>query len=831
MSNILSRVSRSSLRLQLMVGIALIVVVLISLFVIESTYRQKAFFLKLNHDRSFSMSVNLANIATSHVMSNELDGLQKLVSAYRHAPGIDYAMILSPGGTVLGHTDEKYIGLKAIDSISKKLKGTLTTQVLIENNAIVDIATPIINNREIIGWARIGMSQEYIEPNLAAIRTKGYLYILSGLIIGCLFAIIVAGRLSRSLQKLVTAAEKIKAGNRALRVEPLQSFELRKVGTAFNKMLDEVSSNENLLSMILENMPVGVMIFDETGKVKSVNTAGKAIWKEIRLDDPGEYYPSKAWFADTGKPILPHEWRALRVLADGKPVFNQEIEVECINNPNKILLRSAIPLKQGSDKIIGAIAIQVDITERKNAENELRKINRDIGERAKELRCLYRMSQLANDRNKTMENILRDCVDLIPPSYQYPEITCSRIKFEEQTFESANFVETQWRQHASILSKDGVIGMVEVFYKEQVPEEAEGPFLHEERLLINSIGDILGSSAERKKAEESIIQSEANYRQLFEQSPAPMCVIDEETFKFIQVNKACITDYGYTEQEFQQMSFDDIVFQESKKDITKTVLHTSEQTHIKRSGEHFHVRLSSIPIISNGERRILVIGTDVTEKNLYEERLAKAAIKAQEEERYEIGSELHDDVGQLLMSSLIFLGGLKKKLPAEAHAQFEETKLYITKASREIRNISHRLAPTFFDALTLHDAFDHLLASFNNDQHYKISLQFDDTVKHFPINPDLQLNLFRILQEQLKNIFKHATATEITVSLSVTYENVLELKIADNGVGFDFEPGKSGIGIANMQKRARSFNGNLSIHSSPGKGCEILVQIPLAQAN
>ena len=279
------------------------------------------------------------------------------------------------------------------------------------------------------------------------------------------------------------------------------------------------------------------------------------------------------------------------------------------------------------------------------------------------------------------------------------------------------------------------------------------------------------------------------------------------------------------------MTFDDIVFYENEKHANTTVLNIREQTHIKRSGEHFDVRLSSIPIVLNGQRRILVIGTDVTEKNLYEERLAKAAIKAQEEERYEIGSELHDNVGQLLMSSLIFLGGLKKRLPAEAHLPFEEAKHCITKASREIRNLSHRLAPAFFDELTLHDAFDHLLSSFNHDQRYSISLHFDDRAKHFPFNRNLQLNLFRILQEQLKNIFKHAHAATIKVSIDIRSESILELRISDDGVGFDYDASRSGIGIANMQKRVRLFKGTLFVHSSAGEGCEILVRIPLAQTN
>lgn len=238
------------------------------------------------------------------------------------------------------------------------------------------------------------------------------------------------------------------------------------------------------------------------------------------------------------------------------------------------------------------------------------------------------------------------------------------------------------------------------------------------------------------------------------------------------------------------------------------------------------VETSGIPVVLNGKKRLLMIAIDVTEKNLYEQKLTRASIKAQEEERYEIGGELHDNVCQLLVVSLLYLGMMKKSLTPGAEEYFSQTHQYISLASDEIRNLSHRLAPAFFDDATLEDAFIQLLKNFNIEEKFEISLDFDQAAKSYPISRELQLNLYRILQEQLRNIFKHANATSIAVNVSLN-NDTLVMKVADNGKGFDPETKKGGIGLANMNRRVQLFSGNFIIHSAVGQGCKVLVEIPL----
>ncbi len=120
------------------------------------------------------------------------------------------------------------------------------------------------------------------------------------------------------------------------------------------------------------------------------------------------------------------------------------------------------------------------------AEKELEKRTNDLNERVKELNCLYGISHLVEKRGISLEEIIKGTVDLIPSSWQYPEITCARIILGDLKFKTNNFRKTEWRQACDIIAHDELSGTVEVYYLEGKPACHEGPFLKEERTLINS---------------------------------------------------------------------------------------------------------------------------------------------------------------------------------------------------------------------------------------------------------------------------------------------------------------------------------------------------------
>ena len=345
---------------------------------------------------------------------------------------------------------------------------------------------------------------------------------------------------------------------------------------------------------------------------------------------------------------------------------------------------------------------------------------------------------------------------------------------------------------------------------------------------------------ERKKSAALINNSEKRYSDLFNLSPQPMWLYDTETLHFRQVNKAAVNHYGYTEAEFLSMTIMDI---KAKDQIFKTqeavtkrenqdaaTIFSGSYKHLTKKGDVISVEVYSTRIIINERPCRSVIAVDVTERNEYEHKITKAIIKTQEEERYEIGSELHDNVCQILATSMISLSMIKKYIEPPAEQWYINTKQYINMASDEIRNLSHRLAPAFFDDSSFEVAIEVLLNSFNATDEYEILMQFDNKVNEIELGLELQLNLYRIVQEQLRNIMKYAKATKITLDFYIT-DDILTLKLADNGVGFITDKAKSGIGIANMKRRTELFSGTFSIDSILGNGCIITVNIPMSANN
>jgi two-component system cell cycle sensor histidine kinase/response regulator CckA len=160
------------------------------------------------------------------------------------------------------------------------------------------------------------------------------------------------------------------------------------------------------------------------------------------------------------------------------------------------------------------VALQKNI-ELTTAHNELRRLNERLeelvkertaalNERVKELKCLYGISTLTQMPESSLEEVVQNAVNLLPPGWQYPGVACARILLEGQEFKTENFRETVWRQSSPILLDGEQRAMVEVYYLEEKPECDEGPFLKEERKLIDDVARQLGGFIERKQALERL---------------------------------------------------------------------------------------------------------------------------------------------------------------------------------------------------------------------------------------------------------------------------------------------------------------------------------------
>lgn len=127
-----------------------------------------------------------------------------------------------------------------------------------------------------------------------------------------------------------------------------------------------------------------------------------------------------------------------------------------------------------------------------------------LKEREKELNCLYGLTRVVRDKNISIDDALENIIQLIPPSWQYPEITCARIKINGEQVETPNFKETPWKLSSSIKVNDEVIGRLDIYYLEKKPNADEGPFLKQERWLIEAITDLLGRFFEERQIKEEL---------------------------------------------------------------------------------------------------------------------------------------------------------------------------------------------------------------------------------------------------------------------------------------------------------------------------------------
>jgi signal transduction histidine kinase len=204
-----------------------------------------------------------------------------------------------------------------------------------------------------------------------------------------------------------------------------------------------------------------------------------------------------------------------------------------------------------------------------------------------------------------------------------------------------------------------------------------------------------------------------------------------------------------------------------------------------------------------------------------QKRITRAILSAQEQERNRIGQELHDNICQILSTAKLYIEVAREDRP-ELNELVGYPIQLIENSISEIRLLSKR-SVTPLKNIDLKELAQVLVTNLANTTPLKTNFTYDITDR--AIDDGLKLNIYRIIQEQLGNIVKHAAAKNVNLSITAAGD-FINVVITDDGKGFDLNKKRTGIGISNMINRIESFNGQIQIETSPGHGCTVQIRLP-----
>ncbi len=271
-----------------------------------------------------------------------------------------------------------------------------------------------------------------------------------------------------------------------------------------HKMELKLRESEQWLSITLKSIGDAVIATDRNGRIAFINPAAEQITGWRRNEVMGRELTDIFNVIDekTRTHIESPVVKILRERTSYKLPYNTNLIAK--DGMEIPVDDSASPIIDDKGNIIGIVLSFRDITERKMAESVLRQHAQYLIKRVKELNCLYDIFHILEKPDGTMKELIDRCMKVVPAAWQYPEETCLRIRVDGDEYISDRFHETPWRQSANIIANNDIIGSIEVYFLSEKPEKDEGPFLKEERNLLDAIALEIGHLSERSRLSEAL---------------------------------------------------------------------------------------------------------------------------------------------------------------------------------------------------------------------------------------------------------------------------------------------------------------------------------------
>lgn len=378
------------------------------------------------------------------------------------------------------------------------------------------------------------------------------------------------------------------------------------------------------------------------------------------------------------------------------------------------------------------------------------------------------------------------------------------------------------------------------------------------RWFLMSVSPLLGKQGgavvthsnitDRKLAEVALQASEFTIRSLLASAPQAVIAVSADE-KIVFVNGSVENMFGYTPEELVGQPLEILVPEQSRKihaDAHRVYFARMQSRPMgigldllgrRKDGVTFPVEISLSAIETAQGQLAIAFVSDITKRREIEksatehgkeiQALAASLLTAQEEERRRVSRELHDQICQQLASLAIDMGSLAAdpQFPGEYQGRLKELQARVVKASDATRHLAYELHPSVLEDLGLVASLRELAKDFS--RHTKIPAKLTHSPLPVALPREVGACLYRVAQESLQNIAKHASARNVTIALSFRKGNA-QLRVVDDGVGFNSQiaKGSGGLGLIGMEERVRLVNGKLAISSHLGRGTRIALEIP-----
>lgn len=337
---------------------------------------------------------------------------------------------------------------------------------------------------------------------------------------------------------------------------------------------------------------------------------------------------------------------------------------------------------------------------------------------------------------------------------------------------------------------------------------------------------------------QELKESEKKYSNLFHICPLPMWVFDSASYRFLDVNLAAINHYGYSREEFLEMTIMDIrpanevnrtidVLDDSLKG--KNVYYKGVFKHVKKDGSVIDVEIRSDSFKYKDYNARLVLVNDVTEIFKMQRSLKEAyesIIHSEDRERERFAGELHDGITQNLVAIKHFISMIDtKENDLKDHPIYPVLKELVDNSIKECRQIVYDMRPKMLQESGLVGMIKSMCDNFNLVNGIHINYQFDDDIDYL-IQPSIKFHIYRLIQENFNNTLKHANASLIELSFKCENSTLL-IEFSDNGKGIDSEIIKDETSFMGIKHRLIPMNGEFKIENRKEGGVIFRYKIPM----